>query len=121
VRHSLVSGSVPISAAVSGTYLERTQQALVHAHHCSCIVKFPAIIGCTEQRDQLPLREKLVSVLDDLMGAADEVHIVFLQEARYHVGAEGEGDTAVIFTPSSDVFVRVGPQQIAEKTAIGNL
>jgi len=55
------------------------------------------------------------------VGAADKVHIVFLQEARYDVRAEGEGDTAVIFTPSSDVFVGIGPQQIAEKTAIGNL
>lgn len=104
-----------------GAYLERTQQALVHAHHSSCVVKFPAIIGCTEQRDQLPLREELVSVLDDLMSAADEVHVVFLQETRYDIGAEGKGDTAIVFTPSSDVFVGIGPQEIAEKTAIGNL
>jgi len=69
----------------------------------------------------LPLREKLVSVLDDLMGAADKVHIVFLQKARYDVRAEGEGDTTVVFTPSSNIFVGIGPQQIAEKTAIRNL
>lgn len=121
MQYSLAVVSVPISATVIGAYLERTQQALIHAHHSSCIVKFPAIVGCTEQRDQLALREELVSVLNDLMGTADKVHIVFLQEARYDVRAEGEGDTAVVFAPSSDVFVGIGPQQIAEKTAVGNL
>lgn len=55
------------------------------------------------------------------MGAADKVHIVFLQKARYDVRAEGEGDTTVVFTPSSNIFVGIGPQQIAEKTAIRNL
>ena len=43
------------------------------------------------------------------------------QEAGNDVGTEGEGDTAVIFAPSSDVFVGVRPQQIAEQPAIRDL
>ena len=29
-------------------YLERTQQALVNAHHSACVVKLPAVVGCAE-------------------------------------------------------------------------
>lgn len=55
------------------------------------------------------------------MGTADEIHVMFLQEARYDVGAEGEGHASVVFAPAGDVLVRVGPQEIAEETAVGNL
>jgi len=55
------------------------------------------------------------------MSSADEIHVVLLKEARYDVWAECEGDTSVVFAPARDVLVRVGPQKIAEKTAVGNL
>ena len=55
------------------------------------------------------------------MGAADEVHVVFLQEARDDVGAEGERDTTVVFAPAGDILVGIGPQQIAKETAVGDL
>jgi hypothetical protein len=69
----------------------------------------------------LSLREELVTVLYDLMGAADEVHVVLLQEARYDIRAECEGDTSIVFAPASNVLVRIRPEEIAEETAIGNL
>ena len=102
-------------------YLERTEQAFVHAHHSSCIVEFPAIIGCTEQSDQLSLRKELVSVLDDLMSTTDQIHVVLLQETRHNVGSESERDSTVVFAPSSDVFVGVRPEKITEQSTIGNL
>jgi hypothetical protein len=46
---------------------------------------------------------------------------VFLEEARYDIGAEGEGDTAIVLAPACDVLVRVGPEQIAKQTAVGDL
>jgi len=46
---------------------------------------------------------------------------MLLQEARYNIWTKGEGDTTVVFTPAGDVFIRVGPEQIAEKTAVGDL
>jgi hypothetical protein len=103
------------------TYLEGAQQALVDAHHRTCIVKFSTVVGRTEQCDELALREELVAVFDDLMGTAYQVHVVFLQEARYNVRTECEADTSVVFAPAGDILVWVGPQEIAEKTAVRDL
>jgi hypothetical protein len=55
------------------------------------------------------------------VGTADQVHVVFLQEARDNVRTECETDTSVVFAPASDVLVRIGPQEIAEKTAVRDL
>lgn len=71
---------------------------------------------CRKERDELPLGEELVPVLDDLVRAANEVHVVFLQEARDDVGTERERDAAVVLRPARDVLVRVGPEQVAEET-----
>lgn len=49
------------------------------------------------------------------MRATNEVHVVFLEEARYDVRAEGEGDAAVVFGPACDVLVGVGPEEVAEE------
>jgi hypothetical protein len=69
----------------------------------------------------LTLREELVTVFYDLMRTADEVHVVLLQEARDHIWSECEAHTSVVLAPSGDILVRVGPKEIAEKTAVGNL
>ena len=55
------------------------------------------------------------------MSSADEIHVMLLEKARYNVWTECEGDTSVIFAPARDVLVRVGPEKIAEKTAVRNL
>ena len=55
------------------------------------------------------------------MRTADEVHVMLLQEARYHVWAECEAHTSVVLAPSGDVLIWVGPKEIAEETAVGNL
>jgi hypothetical protein len=60
------------------TNLERAEQALVYAHHGTCIVKLATVVGSTEQGDELALREELVAIFHDLMGTADEVHVVLL-------------------------------------------
>lgn len=78
------------------TDLERAKQALVHTHHGTGVVELAAIVGSAKQRDELTLREKLVAIFDNLVGAADEVHVVFLEEAGDDIGPEGEGDAAII-------------------------
>ena len=103
------------------TNLEGAEQALVHAHHGAGIVELAAIVGGAEERHELTLGEELVAVLDDLVSTADEVHVVFLQEAGDDVWAKGERDTAVVLGPAGDVLVRIGPEQIAEETAVGDL
>ena len=55
------------------------------------------------------------------MSAADQIHVVLLQEAGDDVRAEGEGHAAVVLAPAGDVFVRVGPQQIAQQAAVRDL
>ena len=92
-----------------GYYLERAQQALIHTHHCACIVKLTAVVRSAEKRDQLPFREELITILDDLVSATDEIHVMLLEEAGHDVGAKGERDTSVVLTPTRDVLVRIGP------------
>lgn len=55
------------------------------------------------------------------MSTANQVHVVLLQEPRDDIGAEGERDTSVVFAPPRDVLVGIGPEQVAEKTAVGDL
>lgn len=104
-----------------GTNLERAKQTLVHAHHSSRVVKLSAVVWCTEQGHELTLGEELVSIFNDLMSPADQIHVMFLEETRHNVRAKCEADTSVIFAPSCNVLVGVGPQQVAKKTAIGDL
>ena len=60
------------------TYLERAEQAFIHAHHGPSIVEFTTIVWRTEQSDELSLREELITILHNLMRAAYQIHIVFL-------------------------------------------
>jgi hypothetical protein len=101
--------------------LEGAEEALVDAHHGTGIVKLSTIVGSTEQSDQLALGEELVSILNDLMGTANEVHVVLLEEPRNDVGSKGERDTTIVLAPSSYILVRVGPKEIAKKTAVGDI
>ena len=55
------------------------------------------------------------------MGTADEIHVVLLQEARHDVWSERKAHTSVVLAPPGDVLVGVGPQQIAEETAVRDL
>ena len=101
--------------------LERAQERLVHTHHRTSIVELSAIVGRREEGDELALGEELVPVLHNLMGAADEIHVVLLQEAGDNIGPECEGDTAVVLRPAGDVLIRVRPEQIAQQSTIRNL
>lgn len=104
-----------------GTNLERAEQTLVNAHHGTRIVELSTVVRCAKQGDELTFGEELVSILDHLVGTTDEVHVMFLQEARNHVRTEGEADASIIFAPASDIFVGVRPKKIAKKTAVRDL
>jgi hypothetical protein len=70
------------AVAVRGAiYLERAEQALVHAHHGPRVVELSTVVGRAEKRNKLSFREELVAVFHDLVSSADEIHIVLLQEA----------------------------------------
>jgi hypothetical protein len=113
--------AIAVSHIILMTDLERAEQTLVDAHHGTRIVEFSAVIRSAEESHKLALGEKLVSVFHNLVRTANEVHVVLLQKTGYDVWAKREGDTSVIFAPSSDVLVRVGPKQVAQQTAVGNV
>lgn len=103
------------------TYLERAEQTFVDAHHSTSVVEFAAVVGGTKQSNELALREELVSVLDNLVSTADQIHVVFLKEARNDIRTEGEGNTTIVFAPTGNVLIGIRPQEIAKKTAVRNL
>lgn len=53
-----------------------------------------------------------------LVGAADQIQVVLVQELGYHFGAEGKGDAPVVLPPAQNVLVRVGPQQVAQQALV---
>ena len=55
------------------------------------------------------------------MRAADEVEVVLGQELGDLVGAEGEGDAAVVVAPAGAVAVGVGPEEVAEEALVGDV
>ena len=67
-------------------HLETAHEGLVDDHHRGCVIEFTTIIRRGEDRDQLALREKFVTIFDDLMGAANEIKIVRSQERLHDLG-----------------------------------
>ena len=55
------------------------------------------------------------------MGSADEIYIVLLEELLDHGLAKGIRDTTVILSPARLSLFGVGPDQVAEKTILGDL
>lgn len=121
--NSEVCQSSDTSSVVSrcGTNLERAKQTLVHAHHSTRVVELSTIVWRTKQGHELTLGEEFVSIFNDLMSPADQIHVMLLKEARHHVRAEREADTSVVFAPACNILVGVRPQQVAKETAIGDL
>jgi hypothetical protein len=60
------------------------------------VVELPTVVGGGEEGHQLSLGEKLVAVLDHLMGATDQIDVVLLQERGGHVGPEDITDSSLV-------------------------
>lgn len=91
-------------------YLERAHKCFVNTHHASRVIKFSTIVGCGEKSHQLAFGEEFVTIFNDLMSPTDQIKIVPIQEFADNIRAEGEGNTTVIFRPSLDILVWVGPK-----------
>src|SRR5216683_3049026 len=68
------------------THLERTEERFVHVHHGTRIVKLAAIVRRREDRDELPIREKLIAVLDDLHVYGEKKEKKKGKKVRYNGG-----------------------------------
>ena len=55
------------------------------------------------------------------MRSANQIHIVLLQKPADHIRTKRKRDTSVVFTPASNVLVRVGPEQVAQEAGIGHV
>ena len=69
----------------------------------------------------MPALKELVAVLDHLMGAANQINVMFLIKLADDVFAEGEGDAAIVVSVGLDAALRVRPEQIAEKPSVRNV
>ena len=69
----------------------------------------------------MPFREEFVTIFNDLVSAANQVHIVLLQKPGDNVGAKSERDAAIILTPASNIFIWIRPQQVTEQATIWDL
>ena len=76
-----------------------------------------------EDSDQLARGEEVVTVLDNLVCADDEVEVVIFAEFVHNRLAVGVADPAVVVAPASrsrwrdhsvGVGVRIGPKEVAE-------
>ena len=55
------------------------------------------------------------------MCTADQIDVVLFGECRNNLLTEGKGDTSVIFTPSLDVLIWIGPEQVTKESCIRNI
>lgn len=50
-----------------------------------------------------------------LVGSADEVQVVAVEELADHISSKRERDPTIVFSPALDVLVWVRPQQITQE------
>lgn len=50
-----------------------------------------------------------------LMGSADEVQVMAIQELADHICPEGEGDPAVVLSPALYILIWVRPQKVTQQ------
>jgi hypothetical protein len=80
--------------------LKRAHEGLIDTHHRSRILKLAAVVGCTENGNQLPLGKELVSFFNHLMGSADQVDVVLLQEVTHDIATENETHSSLVLGPT---------------------
>jgi hypothetical protein len=101
--------------------LEAAHERLIDAHHGARVVEFAAVVRRRKERNQLPLAEKLVAILDYLMGSADQINVVAVRELGYDIFSKGEGNATVVLAPIVDVLVGVRPKEVAQEASVGDV
>ena len=100
---------------------EAAHQSVIDRHEGARVVEFTTVVGCTENGDQLAPTEELIAIFHDLVGSADEVDVIFLQELLDDGLAKRVADTTIIFAPARLALLRVRPEQVTEKAIFGHL
>jgi hypothetical protein len=58
----------------------------------------------------LAFGKEFVTIFNYLMGSANEIHVVFLEEFGYYIRAKGVTYTTIVFVPTGNIFVGIGPE-----------
>ena len=74
-------------------YLEATNHVLPNRHHPPRVIELPAVAWCREHSNETTVGEKLVTILNDLVGTDYEIEVVTIQELE--VGGVGRGALAL--------------------------
>lgn len=98
---------------------EANNEIVIDNHHGAGVVEHAAIVRRGEDGDQLAACEELVAILDNLMGATDDIDAHAKAEVAYHIGAEGDADAAIVAAPAHHLLVGIAPQQITDQTLFG--
>lgn len=96
-------------------------QVRVHHQDGGAVVEDVAVVGRRENGDQLAVGEELVAVLDDLVGAHNQIEVVLHQEALHDVAPEGVADAPIVGRPGAGGLVGIRPEQVAEQPLAGHL
>jgi hypothetical protein len=101
--------------------LEGAHECFIDAHHCAGIIEFPAVVGRGKESNELPTGKEFVSIFDDLMRTANEVQVVLVQKLRDNVLPERERDTPIVFAPSVNLLIGIGPKEVTQEASIGDI
>eukprot|EP00804_Cyclotella_cryptica_P010309 CCRYP_012225-RA/>CCRYP_012225-RA protein AED:0.31 eAED:0.58 QI:0/0/0/1/0/0/2/0/519 len=112
----LISKPLPLFSRLQN--LKTAHKCVINTHHCPRVIKLAAIVWRRKQRYQLPPCEELVAILHNLMGTADEIQIMPIQELRHNIFPEREGNTAVILPPPVNILIGITPKQIAQQARV---
>ena len=124
VHHLLPLGAALLDVALERARVERleqleaAQQLVADAHDGAPVVELAAVVGRGEDGDEDAVLKELVAVLDDHVGAADEVEVVALQEVHDDGLAEAVADAALVGLPVGRHVGRVAPQQVVEQAVV---
>jgi hypothetical protein len=55
------------------------------------------------------------------MSSTDQIDVMLLAESWDYFLTESEADTSIIFTPTLNILVGVGPQEVTEETSVWDI
>ena len=79
--------------------LERAGQIFLYLHHGAAVVELPTIVRGRENGHQLLLVEELIPVFHNLVGPANQIQIVLLQEGTHHFPSKHVANPSLRLAP----------------------
>lgn len=100
---------------------ERAVQFLIDSEHSARIVHLAAIVGRREYGYQIAMSKELITILDHLVGATDQIEIVTTEKLPNNHLRIGNANATVIDAPAVATMIQIGPEQIAQQSGAGHI